>query len=726
MDIQFLNKGGVNTSDATATADDVIAPNTAYVKGEKIEGTIVIEKKEEGSIVLNSLASNDVFTDYNYNNSINSDDLIAISKGSKIYIYQLNSDYTLTEKCSYDTDNGYDVATVLLTDGVSVNNTKHYLLIYSTAYEGTNYGLVYHNFKELVCKADNTYEIIDTSITATINDGFSNGPFLVSVVAKKTSINTFVIAEIGGGNSSNLFIYYVVPDSNGNFTNDKVKIATYSGSRDNVTYNFKFLNSVEPKLFCRASKFNENCIFNITSSGNVISQYSFSTSIDGNLFSICYDEDDDLFIECEKEDSTISFYKMIISNNALIKDTLIGTISDDNSSDKIVLDYYKGFLNFQGINSNTLIKQFKTFKLNTDSITLANSISNHIRSVGYYNTKCTNPYLRVDQDYCYNGKILITGIDNSYIVSFNANKTTITQAIIHGDSLVNTFGATAVDTDILTGKTGFVDNRKITGAMPNNGELNYTPSTEEQIIPSGYTSGGTIQPMTAELIGLTPEILKAGETVLGVEGNNDYNTKIENYNSGEVYKYITEIQEIDFSGKTNLSRAFYSFTNLSKLPSCLDTTSATNMSYMFAYMQKLIEIPTLDTSNVTNISSMFDQSAYIKKIPKLNGINIINLVNAFSSCKALEEFEGIENLGAGYTSKTQNYVNYTLDLSSSTLLTHDSLVSIINNLYDLNLTYDVANGGTLYSQKLILGSTNLAKLSEEEITVATDKGWNVT
>ena len=28
--------------------------------------------------------------------------------------------------------------------------------------------------------------------------------------------------------------------------------------------------------------------------------------------------------------------------------------------------------------------------------------------------------------------------------------------------------------------------------MPNNGELNYTPSTEEQTIPAGYTSGGTI------------------------------------------------------------------------------------------------------------------------------------------------------------------------------------------------------------------------------------------
>lgn len=48
---------------------------------------------------------------------------------------------------------------------------------------------------------------------------------------------------------------------------------------------------------------------------------------------------------------------------------------------------------------------------------------------------------------------------------------------------------------ILAGET-FYDNslNPIVGTMPNNGELNYTSSTEEQTIPEGYTSGGTIAP----------------------------------------------------------------------------------------------------------------------------------------------------------------------------------------------------------------------------------------
>ena len=48
-------------------------------------------------------------------------------------------------------------------------------------------------------------------------------------------------------------------------------------------------------------------------------------------------------------------------------------------------------------------------------------------------------------------------------------------------------------------------------------------------------------------------------------------------------------------------------------------------------------------------------------------------------------------------------------------------MNVINNLYDLNLTYNVANGGTLYTQSLNLGSTNKAKLTAEEIAIATAK-----
>ncbi len=68
--------------------------------------------------------------------------------------------------------------------------------------------------------------------------------------------------------------------------------------------------------------------------------------------------------------------------------------------------------------------------------------------------------------------------------------------------------------DVVEGKEGFVNGEKITGTMINNGEINITPSSEEQTIPEGYTSGGTV-------IGnenLVPENIKEGISIFNVEG----------------------------------------------------------------------------------------------------------------------------------------------------------------------------------------------------------------
>ena len=86
---------------------------------------------------------------------------------------------------------------------------------------------------------------------------------------------------------------------------------------------------------------------------------------------------------------------------------------------------------------------------------------------------------------------------------------------------------------------------------------------------------------------------------------------------------------------------------------------------------------------------------------------------------------GFKNIGKGYTRNSNGYSQYTVPLNNRNLLTHDSLMNVINNLYDLNLTYNVAGGGTLYTQTFNLGSTNMAKLTAEEIAIATSKGWTV-
>ena len=60
-----------------------------------------------------------------------------------------------------------------------------------------------------------------------------------------------------------------------------------------------------------------------------------------------------------------------------------------------------------------------------------------------------------------------------------------------------------------------IDGNTVSGTMPNNGELNYTPSSSNQTIPAGYTSGGTVIGDT----NLLSENIKSGVTIFGVNGS---------------------------------------------------------------------------------------------------------------------------------------------------------------------------------------------------------------
>lgn len=212
---------------------------------------------------------------------------------------------------------------------------------------------------------------------------------------------------------------------------------------------------------------------------------------------------------------------------------------------------------------------------------------------------------------------------------------------------------------------------------------------------------------------------------------------------------LTEIPLIDTSKATNLSSFFNSCSNLIAIPD-LDTSSSTNFQGFangcnkitsfpklntslstsfyetFYNCSSLLEIPELDTTNSTTFYQAFRGCSALTKIPALNLGKVNNITTMLTNCTSLTELGGFIDLGKAFTATTTNYQSYRLDLSTCTLLTHDSLMNVINNLYDLNLSYNVASGKTLYTQALILGSTNLAKLTEEEIAIATNKGWVVS
>ena len=183
-------------------------------------------------------------------------------------------------------------------------------------------------------------------------------------------------------------------------------------------------------------------------------------------------------------------------------------------------------------------------------------------------------------------------------------------------------------------------------------------------------------------------------------------------------KELRNIPQLNTSAVTNMNNTFYDCGYLKTIPQ-LDTSNVTSMYYMFGNCSSLTTIPQLDTSNTTSVRNMFSLCQQLIEIPQLDLSKVTNVEQAFMWCYALTTLGGFQNLGMAYdTSKSANYTYYRLDLSTSPKLTHDSLMNVINGLYD------IANKGC-NAQQLILGSTNLAKLTAEEIAIATNKGFNV-
>ena len=182
---------------------------------------------------------------------------------------------------------------------------------------------------------------------------------------------------------------------------------------------------------------------------------------------------------------------------------------------------------------------------------------------------------------------------------------------------------------------------------------------------------------------------------------------------------LETIPLIDTSNATSMSSTFRECSNLKEIP-LLNTSNVTVASNMFNSCANLITIPQLDTSNIKNMWQMFAQCTSLTTVPLLNCSSVTNVADIFLSCQMLENLGGLYNLGNNYpTSAYENEYEKKLNLFESRDLTHDSLMNVINGLYD------IATKG-VKTQQLVLGSSNLAKLTAEEIQIATDKGFSVS
>lgn len=140
----------------------------------------------------------------------------------------------------------------------------------------------------------------------------------------------------------------------------------------------------------------------------------------------------------------------------------------------------------------------------------------------------------------------------------------------------------------------------------------------------------------------------------------------------------------------------------------LDISAAPSLLQMFQG-SGCTRIPVLDARNATSMSYAFGSNAEVREIEKLMiSEKMTSFSSAFSGAAKLEKL-----IIEGTISKN-------FDVHWSTLLSHESLISILNALKD----YSADPGGTTWV--VTLGTENVNKLTDEEKAIATQKGWTIT
>lgn len=165
---------------------------------------------------------------------------------------------------------------------------------------------------------------------------------------------------------------------------------------------------------------------------------------------------------------------------------------------------------------------------------------------------------------------------------------------------------------------------------------------------------------------------------------------------------LTTIPEMDTSYVNDMYYMFDYCSSLTVIPP-IDTSNVNTMVNMFADCDSLSEIPVMDTSNVTEMYGMFINCSSLSSVPEMNVSRATNMDGMFTGCWSLTDLGGFIGLKVN------------LELSYCSKLTHESLLNVINKAADV----------TSSPATLILGASNLSKLSDAEKGIATSKGWTL-
>lgn len=178
----------------------------------------------------------------------------------------------------------------------------------------------------------------------------------------------------------------------------------------------------------------------------------------------------------------------------------------------------------------------------------------------------------------------------------------------------------------------------------------------------------------------------------------------------KMFHGLDRIENISLPMNTKIIDATYMFaqSHFREIP-LFNTDNLKIAKNMFSSCSYLQNIPHYNFSNCEDVSFMFYSCNVLKSVPLLNFSKVTTTYWTFNGCTSLTDLGGFKNL------------KVKLELHKSSKLTYQSIMNVINNLYDFR-----GNGNTSTTQTLKLHSNGYALLTEDDIKVANNKGWIIS
>ena len=162
---------------------------------------------------------------------------------------------------------------------------------------------------------------------------------------------------------------------------------------------------------------------------------------------------------------------------------------------------------------------------------------------------------------------------------------------------------------------------------------------------------------------------------------------------------------------TDMSGMFHGIKPTELDLSSFDTSQVTNMSGMFGWCSNIVSLnlSSFNTSQVTDMSGMFCWCLNLKSL-NISNWNMSKVTNVHQMFDATSLIETIVCDGLQLPDIDLSYIS----LNSCSKLTVESLVGLLNALPQSTHNYSFK-----------IGQTNIDKLSEDQKSIATNKGWKL-